>query len=400
MKIGILREEKIPEDKRVSLTPNQCKELLKLYPSIALYIQSSRLRCFTDNEYASIGIRIVDDISNCDILIGIKEVPISSLISNKTYLFFSHTIKKQVYNRNLLQEMIKKKIKMVDYEVIKSINGKRLVGFGRYAGIIGAYNGLLAYGKKTNKYSLKPAHLCEDRLEMEKELNNLVFSEEKIILTGNGRVGRGALELLEKANIRQVTKEQFVDIKFNEPVFVQLNTEDINLKSDGNAFNKKEFYNNPSVYISNFMHYAKYADIFIAGHYFKEGSPSFFTKEDMRSSYFKIKTVADISCDIDGPIPCTIRSSNINNPIYGYNPITDKEDDFIKDNVIAVMAIDNLPSELPRDASEDFGDNLISNIFPLILSKDINQIIDNATICEDGILKPNFEYLNEYLYGL
>lgn len=400
MKIGILREEKIPEDKRVSLTPNQCKELLKLYPSIELYIQSSRLRCFTDNEYASIGIRIVDDISNCDILIGIKEVPISSLISNKTYLFFSHTIKKQVYNRNLLQEIIKKKIKMVDYEVIKSINGKRLVGFGRYAGIIGAYNGLLAYGKKTNKYSLKPAHLCEDRLEMEKELNNLVFSEEKIILTGNGRVGRGALELLEKANIRQVTKEQFVDIKFNEPVFVQLNTEDINLKSDGNAFNKKEFYNNPSVYISNFMHYAKYADIFIAGHYFKEGSPSFFTKEDMRSSYFKIKTVADISCDIDGPIPCTIRSSNINNPIYGYNPITDKEDNFIKDNVIAVMAIDNLPSELPRDASEDFGDNLISNIFPLILSKDINQIIDNATICEDGILKPNFEYLNEYLYGL
>ncbi len=183
MKIGILREEKIPEDKRVSLTPNQCKELLKLYPSIELYIQSSRLRCFTDNEYASIGIRIVDDISNCDILIGIKEVPISSLISNKTYLFFSHTIKKQVYNRNLLQEMIKKKIKMVDYEVIKSINGKRLVGFGRYAGIIGAYNGLLAYGKKTNKYSLKPAHLCEDRLEMEKELDNLVFSEEKIILT-------------------------------------------------------------------------------------------------------------------------------------------------------------------------------------------------------------------------
>ena len=400
MKIGILREEKIPEDKRVSLTPNQCKELLKLYPSIELYIQSSRLRCFTDNEYASIGIRIVDDISNCDILIGIKEVPISSLISNKTYLFFSHTIKKQVYNRNLLQEMIKKKIKMVDYEVIKSINGKRLVGFGRYAGIIGAYNGLLAYGKKTKKYSLKPAYLCKDRLEMEKELDNLVFSEEKIILTGNGRVGRGALELLEIANIRQVTKEEFVDKKFNEPVFVQLNTEDINLKSDGNAFNKKEFYNNPSVYISNFMHYAKYADIFIAGHYFKEGSPSFFTKEDMRSSYFKIKTVADISCDIDGPIPCTIRSSNINNPIYGYNPITEKEDDFIKDNVIAVMAIDNLPSELPRDASEDFGDNLISNIFPLILSKDINQIIDNATICEDGILKPNFEYLNEYLYGL
>ena len=399
MKIGILREEKIPEDKRVPLIPSQCKELLKLYPSIELYVQSSRVRCFTDNEYASIGIRIIDDISNCDILIGIKEVLISSLIPHKTYLFFSHTIKKQVYNRHLLQEMIRNKIRMVDYEVIKRINGKRLVGFGRYAGIIGAYNGLLVYGKKTEKFILKPAHLCEDRLEMEKELEKLILFDEKIILTGNGRVGRGALELLEKANIRQVTKEEFVNIKFNEPVFVQLNTEDIYLKSDGTVFNKKEFYNNPSLYICSFMNYAKYADIFIAGHYFKQGSPSFFTKDDMRSSYFKIKTVADISCDIDGPIPCTIRSSKISDPIYGYNPITDKEDNFIKDNVIAVMAIDNLPSELPRDASEDFGDNLISNIFPLLLSKEINEIIDNATICEDGILKPNFEYLDEYLYG-
>jgi len=400
MKIGILREEKIPEDKRVPITPNQCKKLLQKYPSIELFIQSSRVRCFADNEYTSYGINIIDDISNCDILIGIKEVPITSLIPNKTYLFFSHTIKKQENNRNLLQEMISKKIKMVDYEVIKSIDGKRLVGFGRYAGIIGAYNGLLTYGRKTKKFSLKPAYLCKDRLEMEKQLDSLRFSEEKIILTGNGRVGRGAFELLKKANIRQVTKEEFVDKKFNEPVFVQLKTEDINIKSDGRAFNKKEFYSNPSLYISSFMHYAKYADIFIAGHYFNQGSPSFFTKEDMRSSYFKIKTVADISCDIDGPIPCTIRSSKINDPIYGYNPITEKEDDFIKENVIAVMAIDNLPSELPRDASEDFGENLISNIFPLLQSNDSNLILDNATICEDGILKPNFEYLDDYLYNL
>ena len=400
MKIGILREEKVPTDKRVPLSPNQCKRLIAQYPSIVLFVQSSNIRCFQDSEYEDLGINIEEDISDCDVFLGIKEVPIESLIADKTYLFFSHTLKKQDYNRALLQDMLVKRIKMVDYEVIKNTNGKRLLGFGRYAGIIGTYNGLLTYGLKSEKYKLKAAHLCENREEMERELQKLNLSNEKIILTGNGRVGQGALETLRKAKIREVGKEEFVNETFEETVFVHLNTMDYNIRIDGTAFNKFEFYNQPEFYISCFMDYAKHADIFIAGHYYSEGSPYLITKEDVKKSTFKIITVADISCDINGPIACNIRSSEIENPIYGYNPITEKEDNFTKEGVIAVMAVDNLPSELPKEASEDFGKNLLENIFPLLIHEDTDGIIENAIICQNGNLMPDFEYLTEYLNGL
>jgi alanine dehydrogenase len=400
MKIGILREEKVPADKRVPLSPNQCKRLIAQYPSIALFVQSSNIRCFQDSEYEDLGINIVEDISDCDILLGIKEVPIESLIADKTYLFFSHTIKKQDYNRALLQAMLDKRIKMIDYEVIKNKSGKRSLGFGRYAGIIGTYNGLLTYGLKSEKYKLKAAHLCGNREEMERELQELNLSNEKIILTGNGRVGQGALETLRKAKIREVSKEEFVNGTFKETVFVHLNTMDYNTRIDGTVFNKFEFYNQPGFYMSCFMDYAKHGDIFIAGHYYSKDSPYLITKEDAKKSHFKIITVADISCDINGPIATTIRSSEIETPIYGYNPITEKEDNFTKEGIIAVMAVDNLSSELPKDASVDFGNNLLEKIFPLLINEDKDDIIENATICKNGDLTVNFEYLRDYLNGL
>ena len=195
-------------------------------------------------------------------------------------------------------------------------------------------------------------------------------------------------------------EKQFVNETFKETVFVHLNTMDYNIRIDGTAFNKFEFYNQPEFYISCFMDYAKHADIFIAGHYYSEGSPYLITKEDVKKSTFKIITVADISCDINGPIVCNIRSSEIENPIYGYNPITEKEDNFTKEGVIAVMAVDNLPSELPKEASEDFGKNLLENIFPLLIHEDTDGIIENAIICQNGNLMPDFEYLTEYLNGL
>jgi len=399
MKIGILKEDKVPADKRVPLSPNQCKRLIAQYPSIALFVQSSNIRCFQDQEYEDLGVNIVEDISDCDVLLGIKEVPIESLIADKTYLFFSHTMKKQDYNRGLLKTMIDKKIKMVDYEVVKNKKGKRLLGFGRYAGIIGAYNGLLTYGLKSGQYNLKAAHLCSNRQEMEAELECLNFNKEKIITTGNGRVGKGVLETLRKAKIKEVSKEEFVNETFEEAVFVHLNTMDYNARIDGTDFNKFEFYNQPEFYISCFMDYAKYADIFIAGHYYIEGSPYLITKEDAKKTIFKIITIADISCDIDGPIACNIRSSEIETPIYGYNPHTEKEDDVTKNGVIAVMAVDNLASELPKDASEDFGENLIEKIFPLLLNEDNDEIIENAIICQNGDLMQNFEYLRDYLNG-
>ena len=399
MKIGVLKEEKVPSDKRVPLTPKQCRLLLETYPNIEISVKSSAIRCFSDAMYIAEGISIVDDLSDCDVLIGIKEVPKESLIANKTYLYFSHTIKEQSYNRGLILKMIELNINMVDYEVIRNKQGKRLLGFGRYAGIVGAYNGFLTYGLKSEKYNLKAAHNCEDRIEMDSEMSKIKLCNEKIIVTGNGRVGNGIMEIIEKLNIREVSKSEFIHKTFNEPVFVHLNTMDYNVKKDGSSAVKQEFYSNPELFKSTFMSYAKNADIFIAGHYYSSGSPYLFTRNDAKSSGFNLKVVADISCDINGPVACTIKPSTIANPIYGYDKQSEQEVDFKNKDAIAVMAVDNLPCELPKDASEDFGNEILDKIIPSLLISDDEKIIANATICKAGDLTPNFEYLRNYVNG-
>jgi alanine dehydrogenase len=333
------------------------------------------------------------------VLLGVKEVPKEQLISDKMYFYFSHTIKEQSYNRELLQKMVQKNITMVDYEVLKDKNNKRLIGFGRYAGIVGAYNALLTYGLKSGKFFLKAANKCSGINEVYKELNKIKLSAEKIILTGNGRVANGAIEILRKANIREVSKEDFIAKTFNESVFFRLNTMDYNERIDGALSDKYDFYNNPEKYQSSFMNYTKHADIFITGHFYGAGSPYLFTKEDAKSDDFNLQVVADISCDIDGPVASTIRSSTVTIPIYGYNPVTEKEDDFRKNGVIAVMAVDNLPCELPKEASEYFGNEFINKIFPYLIGEDPDRVLERATICKDGYLTSYFEYLKDYLNG-
>ena len=399
MKIGVLKEEKVPADKRVPLTPKQCRLLLDTYPDIEISVKSSPIRCFSDAMYIAEGIDVVDDLNDCDVLIGVKEVPKESLIANKTYLYFSHTIKEQFYNRELLLKMIELNINMVDYEVLRNKQGKRLLGFGRYAGIVGAYNGFLTYGLKSGKYNLKEAHKCEDRIEMESELSKIKLSNEKIIVTGNGRVGNGIMEIMKKSNIREVSRLEFIQDTFNEAVFVRLNTMDYNVRKDGSITVKQEFYSNPELFKSSFMDYAIHADIFIAGHYYSSGSPFLFTREDAKSPDFNLKVVADVSCDINGPVACTIKPSTISNPIYGYDKQSEQEIDFRNEGAIAVMAVDNLPCELPKDASEDFGNEMLAKIIPSLLISDDEQIIANATICKAGDLTPNFEYLRNYVNG-
>ena len=399
MKIGVLKEEKVPADKRVPLTPKQCRQLLDTYPDIEISVKSSAIRCFSDAMYIAEGIDVVDDLNDCDVLIGVKEVPKESLIANKTYLYFSHTIKEQFYTRELLLKMLQLNISMVDYEVLKNKKGERLLGFGRYAGIVGAYNGFLTYGLKSGKYNLKEAHNCEDRIEMESEMSKIKLSNEKFIVTGNGRVGNGIMEIMEESNIREVSKSDFLTKTFNEAVFVHLNFMDYNVKKDGSSAVKQEFYSNPELFKSSFMDYAIHADIFIAGHYYSSGSPYIFTRQDAKSPDFNLKVVADISCDINGPVACTIKPSTISNPIYGYNKQSEKEVDFRNEDAIAVMAVDNLPCELPKDASEDFGNEMMAKILPSLIVSDDEQIIDNATICKAGDLTPNFEYLRNYVNG-
>ena len=395
MNIGILKEEKFPADKRVAFSPNQCKKIISLYPNINIYVQKSDIRCYNDEEYIKSGINVVDDVSNCDILFGIKEVPKVKLIANKTYFFFSHTIKEQEYNRDLLLKMISLNISMIDYEVLKSSNGNRLLGFGRFAGIVGAYNAFLTYGLKSKKYSLKPAYKCIDRIEMEQELSNIKLNSERFIITGKGRVGLGILEIFNLLDIKEISKVDFLTKTFNYPVFVSLDTMDYNIRKDNLSGDFNHFIKNPSLYNSSFMKFVKNSDVFIAGHYYGSGSPFLFNRNDVKSFDFNLSVVADVSCDIDGPVATTIRPSTISKPIYGYNPETEKEDDFLKENVIAVMAVDNLPCELPKDSSEDFGVNLIESILPLLFVE--SDIIEKATICKDGDLTKYFEYLRDYI---
>jgi len=396
MKLGILREEKKPLDSRVPLTPDQCVFLMNKFPEIKIFVRSSGHRCFSDNDYKKLGLEVVEELDHCDVLLGIKEVPVESLIRNKTYLFFSHTIKGQEYNRKLLKSLIINNIRMIDYEVLKNNRGSRIIGFGRYAGVVGAYNCFLTHGLKNKLYNLKPAYKCRDRVEMESELKKICLKNERIIITGKGRVSGGIIEIINKLGIKEVSKDEFITEKFDVPVFTNLDFMDYYIRIDGLKSTKKDFLKNPNQYKSIFMNFAANADILITGHYYDSNAPYIFTRDDAKSKNFSLKIISDISCDINGPIATTIRSSTIYRPIYGYNPITEKEDDFMKHNVIAVMAVDNLPCELPLDASFDFGNELVKNVIPLLI-QDNNLIINNATICKNGKLNDNYLYLENLI---
>jgi alanine dehydrogenase len=400
IKLGIIREGKVPPDKRVPLSPEQCVKVLEKYPNVQIKVQTSNIRAFKDEEYTNKGIEIADDISDCDIIIGVKEVNIEDLIPNKKFLFFSHTFKLQPYNRELLNAIIDKNIQLIDYEVMTKESGRRLIGFGRYAGIVGCYNGFLTYGLKTASYNLKAANKCEDRVEMEGELKKVDLPKNtKVVLTGYGRVGKGAREIMDLVNIKEVSPEEYMSKEFDYPVYTHIDVQGYNKRKSDGGFDKKEFYNDPSTYESTFPDILANSDMYIACHYWDSRAPFLFTREDIANNK-RTKVVADISCDIDGPVASTIRPSKIADPVYGYNPITEAEDDYNKDGVIAVMAVDNLPCELPKDASIDFGNELLENIFDSLFIEDKTQIIYRASETTlEGKLNEPFAYLEDYLAG-
>jgi len=399
MKIGVILEGKTPPDERVPLSPAQCKEIIDNYPNITLVVQKSNIRRFKDDEYASFGLTLVDSVADCDVLVGVKEVPINQLIANKKYFYFSHTTKKQPYNRNLLKAMLDKNITMVDYEGLTNEKGTRLIGFGKYAGIVGTYNTFYALGKKTGAFNLKRAYLCDDRAEMEGEMNKISLpTNYKIIITGGGRVASGILEILKKLNIKQVSPQAFIKEVFNEAVFAQAQVDDYYKKSDGTDFTRSEVYNNPENFERDFMKFAKVADMYISGHFWDSNAPYIYTREDAKSEDFNIQVVGDISCDIDTAVASTIRPSTITDPLYGYNAQTETEVDFDTEDAITVMVVDNLPCELPKDASADFGREFIDQILPHLFD-DKENVIGRATICANGDLTPDHEFLRDYVNG-
>lgn len=399
--IGIIREGKVPPDKRVPLTPAQCVKLKQLYPNLEIIVQPSPVRAYSDQEYLDAGIKMSEDLTQCDLIIGVKEVNVEDLIPNKKFMFFSHTIKKQPYNRDLLRAIIDKKIQLIDYEVLKDKSNKRIIGFGRYAGIVGCYNGFRTFGLKHGLYELKPANKCKDRKEVEQELKKVKLpSDAKIVLTGFGRVGHGAREILDLLPVTEISPEEFLTGTFNSAVYTHLELEDYYERREGGEFDKQEFYSSPEKYKSNFSRYLSKSDMYIPCHYWSAKADFIFTREDLKAPDVRLSVVADISCDIDGPVACTIRPSKVSDPIYGYNPITEQEDDFMKKGVIAVMAVDNLPCELPLDASEDFGNELIKEVIPNFFRNDNDRIIERGSETTlSGELSEYFAYLEDYLAG-
>ena len=399
MKFGIIRERKNPPDRRVVLSPEACQNVLSKFPKAEILVESSPIRVFADQEYADQGLQVVKDMEACEVLLGVKEVPIEALIPHKKYFFFSHTIKKQPYNRELLRAILDKNIELYDHEAITNAKGGRLVAFGRYAGIVGAYNGFRAYGLKYNLYQLPKAESLLDQQALIAELKKIELPYIKILLTGKGRVGNGAKEMLDAMQLRQVPPNEYLNGTFNEPVYCQVDVSQYVKRKDGNKGNKADFFENPEDYKSDFFRFAQVTDFYIAGHFYGDGAPYLYTREDAKQPGFKIKVVADISCDIDGPVASTIRPSTIAEPIYGYDPESETETDFMAEDAIAVMAVDNLPCELPRDASVGFGEAFSKYVIPSFFNDDKDGVLERARMTQDGKLTPRYGYLQDYVDG-
>ena len=400
MKFAIIKERKNPPDRRVVFSPSKLVEAKKQFPEAIFKIESSDIRVFSDEQYKNAGFEVTDNVSDCDVMIGVKEVPIEALIPNKKYFFFSHTIKKQPYNRKLLKAVLEKNIELYDHETIVNAKGFRLIGFGRYAGIVGAYNGFRAWGLKYDSWNLPKAGPLPNQTALIKELNNIKLPNIKILLTGTGKVAKGSQEMLDAMNIKSVSVDDYLNSTFNGPVYCKIDVLDYNKRKDGKTIDNYDFFNNPQDYISDFMRFGKVTDYYIAGHFYGDGAPYLYTRDDVKSPEFNIKVVADVSCDVDGPVATTIKASTIADPIYGYDPETEKEIDYKDDNAITVMAVDNLPCELPQDASEGFGEMFLKHVIPAFFNNDKDGILERAKITENGTLTMRFNYLQDYVDGL
>lgn len=399
MKFGIIKERKKPADRRVVFSPEALVQLQNQYPSIEILVESSDCRIFTDDAYEQAGIEVGTDLSTCDILLGVKEVPVEALIPNKSYFFFSHTIKKQPYNRNLLQTILKENISLFDHETIVNTKNQRLIGFGRYAGMVGAYNGIRAFGIKFELFKLPKAETLSGKEALIAQLKRVILPPIKFVITGSGKVGSGAKEILDAMKIKAVTVENYLTKNYTQAVYTQIDVLDYNKRKDGQVLDHYDFYQNPTEYETNFERFTTVSDVYISGHFHANEAPMILTQEMLNSKDCKIKIVADVSCDVNGPIACTLRASTIAEPLYGYLPLENKEVDVFHPGAIVVMAVDNLPCELPKDASEGFGQMFLEHVIPAFFDGDKDGILQRAQITQKGKLTERFSYLQDYVDG-
>ena len=399
MKFGIIKERKNPPDRRVVFSPDELARLKQLYQGLTVKVESSDIRVFSDEDYRNIGVEVADDISDCSVFFGVKEVPIDYLIADKSYFFFSHTLKKQPHNRQLLRALLDKNIDFYDHETLVDTHNHRLIGFGKYAGIVGTYNAIRAFGIKFELFKLPKAATLSRKEALIAHLKRLVLPPLKFVVTGTGKVGSGVKEVLDAIKITEVSVENYLTKNYTQPVYAQIDVLEYNKRKDGNVLDFSDFFNHPQEYISDFERFTKVSDVYITAHFHANEAPKILTREMLQANDCKIKVVADISCDVDGSIACTLRSSTIDEPFYGYLPSENKEVDIFHPAAIVVMAVDNLPCELPRDASEGFGEMFMEHVIPAFFNGDKDGILQRAKMTEKGKLTPRFSYLQDYVDG-
>jgi saccharopine dehydrogenase (NAD+, L-lysine forming) len=399
LNIGIIREGKVPSDSRVAFSPAQCRWMMNHFPNIKIFVQPSPSRCFKDREYEQHGIELKEDMTACDVLFGIKEVPSYQLIPEKTYLFFSHTRKKQPYNQQLFREIINRNITLIDYECFQYENKQRILGFGYFAGIVGAHNGLMAFGKRTRSFDLDRAFEQNTYNDLLALYNDVTLPVMKIAVTGSGRVASGVLELLSVLGVKKVEPTDYLKNNFNHPVFTQLKSTDLYKHKGGYEFVREDFFENAADYCCEFDPYTKTTDLLINGIYWDENIPRLFECDRLTDEDFRIQTIADITDDKHGSVPCNLGDSTIEFPVYGIDKKTHKKTPPYLPGSIDVMAVGNLPNELPREASEHFGNQLLKYIFKDLITGG-SAVIERATMVEKGRITPHFEYLTDYAEGV
>jgi len=394
LKIGLIKEGKIPADNRVALTPVQCR-WIQQNKNISVVVQRSSTRCYADNEYIKAGIEVKDDVDECDILFGIKEVPVDMLIADKTYFFFSHTRKLQSYNQKLLQAIIRKKITLIDYECLEHEDGTRLIGFGFFAGVVGAHNGMMAFGNRKGAFSLNRVYKKKNFQELIHTYFGLKLPNIKVAVTGSGRVAHGILEIMNLMEIHETDPDEFKSTEFSYPVYVHLKGADLYLNKLTGRYTRKEFHEHPEYYRCLFSDYISETDILLNGVYWYDKVPRLFDMDDIKKPGFRIQTIADISDDKFGSVPCNLGESTMEDPVYGVNKISGERTAPYLHGSVDVMAVGNLPNELPRDASRYFGEQLIKFILDDLITGG-SKIIEEATITESGKLTNNFSYMKAY----
>lgn len=395
--IGLIREGKVPADNRVALTPSQCKWILK-NGDIRIVVQHSQTRCFSDMEYKRAGAELAEDLSNCDILLGIKEVPIDQLIPGKTYLFFSHTKKKQAHNQKLMLALQEKQVTLIDYECLEHEDGQRIIGFGFFAGVVGAHNGMMAYGHRSGLYNLERVYKQRSFRDLIHTYFGLRLPNLKIAVTGSGRVAHGVLEVMNLMGIHEVEPDEYLSKRFAYPVYTQLKGADLYEHKETGKYNRGDFHQNPTAYRCKFLPYAAQTDILMNGIYWEKTAPRLFEKEDVMREDFIIRTISDITDDAGGSVPINLGDQTIEDPIYGVDRNSHLKTAPYLQNSIDIVAVGNLPNELPRDASRYFGEQLIKFVLEDLV-KGGSPLIEKATILNKGKLTSHFAYLSDYAAG-